>query len=68
MAERFLDLVMEFEDVVLQYPRGFKTSPIRPDLHIGIIHRNVSAIYSIEPDHVLIVSLIDTRADNAPFL
>lgn len=65
IADRFLSLVMEFEDLVLQFPNGFQASPLHPALRMGAIHRNVKAIYRVEPDRVLIITLLDTRADNS---
>lgn len=65
IADRFLDLVMEFEDLVLQFPNGFQTSPSHSTLRMGAIHRNVKAIYRIDPDRILIITLLDTRADNS---
>lgn len=64
IADRFLDLVMEFEDLILRYPNGFRSSPIHPALRLGIIHRNVKVVYRVDPDRILIITLLDTRADN----
>ncbi|MBK9274644.1 MAG: type II toxin-antitoxin system RelE/ParE family toxin [Flavobacteriales bacterium] len=41
IAERFLTLVMEFEELILRYPNGLPASPAHPDLRMGPIHRNV---------------------------
>jgi plasmid stabilization system protein ParE len=64
IADRFLDLVMAFEDLILKYPHGFQASPMHPELRMGVIHRNVKAIYRVDADRVLILTLVDTRADN----
>ena len=68
MAERFLDLVGSFEDLVSQFPNGFRASPVHPELRLGIIHRTVMAVFRVESDRVLVISLIYTRADNSRFL
>lgn len=65
IADRFLDLVMEFEDLVLRFPNGFQASPMHPSLRMGVIHRNVKAIYRVDPDRIVIITLLDTRADNS---
>jgi plasmid stabilization system protein ParE len=65
IADRFLTLVMEFEDLVLRYPNGFPVSPERPDLRMGPIHRNVKAVYRVDPERILMITLLDTRADNS---
>jgi plasmid stabilization system protein ParE len=65
IADRFLTLVMEFEDLVLRYPNGFPVSPAHPDLRMGPIHRNVKAVYRVDPDKIVMITLLDTRADNS---
>ena len=67
-AERFLELVNEFEGLVLQYPFGFRASPVSPDLRLGLIHRRVLAVYRVEVKRILVISLLDTRADNKRFI
>ncbi|MBK9175249.1 MAG: type II toxin-antitoxin system RelE/ParE family toxin [Flavobacteriales bacterium] len=64
IAERFLDLVFAFEDLVVRYPNGFRASATHPDIRLGLIHRNVKAVYRVEPDRIVIITLLDTRADN----
>ncbi|HRN38102.1 MAG TPA: type II toxin-antitoxin system RelE/ParE family toxin [Flavobacteriales bacterium] len=68
MAERFLGLVSQFEDLVAKYPNGFRASTTNPSLRLGIIHRTVLAVYRVDPDRVLVISLIHARADNSRFL
>jgi plasmid stabilization system protein ParE len=65
IAERFLDLLFEFENLVLLYPYGFPASPVHRDLRLGFIHRNVKAVYKVEPERITIITLLDTRADNS---
>lgn len=67
-AERFLDLVAKFEDLVAQFPNGFRGSSAHPSFRLGIIHRTVLAVYRVDPDRVLVISLIYARADNSRFL
>ncbi len=67
-AEGFLNLVDEFEDLVIQYPFGFRASPVRPELRLGLIHRRVIAVYRVEPRRILMIALLDTRADNKRFI
>lgn len=64
MADRFLTLVFEFEDLVLRYPTSYPISPVHQSLHMATIHRNVKVIYRVDPDRILVVTLLDTRADN----
>ena len=66
-AERFLDLAQEFEKIVSKYPFAFTPSQKKPHLYIGLIHRNVSAIYEVHSTYVLIYTLIDNRADNPKY-
>lgn len=65
IADRFLTLVLEFEEIVVRYPNGFQACPLQPSLRIATIHRNVKAIYRVDADRILIITILDTRADNA---
>ncbi len=65
IADRFLTLVMEFEDLILRYPQGFQRSTMHPDLCMGPVHRNVKAVYRVDPDRILMITLLDTRSDNS---
>jgi len=38
---------------------------MHPELRMGPIHRNVKAVYRVDPDRILIITLLDTRADNS---
>lgn len=67
IADRFLTLVMEFEDLILRYPGDFPRSSMHPDLRMGPVHRNVKAVYRVDPDRILMITLLDTRADNSPW-
>lgn len=67
IADRLLTLVMEFEELILRYPNGFPVSPTHPNLRMGPIHRNVKAIYRVDMDRILMITLLDTRADNSPW-
>lgn len=65
IADRFLTLLIEFEALIVQFPNGFPSSPAHPGLRMGPVHRNVKVIYRVDPDRILIVTLLDTRADNS---
>ena len=56
---------MEFEELILRYPNGFPASPTHPDLRMGPIHRHVKAVYRVDPDRILMITLLDARADNS---
>lgn len=61
-AENFLDLVLEFEELLLRYPKLFATSKKFRYCRIGLIHENVSAVYKVTGKKILIVALIDNRS------
>lgn len=65
IADRFLTLVMEFEALILRYPGGFPRSSMHSDLRMVPVHRNVKAVYRVDPDRILMITLLDTRADNS---
>jgi plasmid stabilization system protein ParE len=60
-AERLLDLVKEFEDVIRVYPEGFKPSNSVEGVRIGHIHHNTTAVYRIQDKTIEIVTLFDNR-------
>jgi len=62
-AERLLDLVKEFEDVIRVYPEGFKPSNSVEGVRIGHIHQNTTAVYRIQDKTIEIVTLFDNRQD-----
>jgi plasmid stabilization system protein ParE len=61
-AEKFLDLVQEFELVIAKHPSAFIASKRKRRYRIGLIHRHVSAIYEVHEKDVLIVALVDNRS------
>ncbi len=61
-AENFLDLVIEFEELLLRYPKLFATSKKFRSCRIGMIHENISAVYKIMGKKILIVALVDNRS------
>ena len=62
-AERLLDLIKEFEDVICIYPEGFKLSNSIEGVRIGQIHQNTTAIYRIQFETIEILTLFDNRRD-----
>ena len=65
IADRFITLVIEFEELIIRYPNGFPCSSLHPELRMGPIHRNVRAVYRVDADRILIITLLDNRADNS---
>ncbi len=61
-AEKFLDQVQEFELIVSKYPLAFIQSKRKKQYRIGLVHRNVSAIYQIKANKIVIIALIDNRS------
>lgn len=61
-AERFLDQVQEFENIIAEYPNAFIGSRKRKKYKIGLIHKHVSGVYEIKKSKIFIVALIDNRA------
>ena len=61
-AEKFLDHVQEFEFVIGKFPKAFIQSPKKKKYRIGLINKQVTAIYEIRKTKILIVALIDNRA------
>ncbi|MEO5572046.1 MAG: type II toxin-antitoxin system RelE/ParE family toxin [Bacteroidia bacterium] len=61
-AEKFLDQIQEFEIVVSKFPKAFIQSTKKKKYRIGLIQQHVSAIYEIQKRKIIIVALIDNRA------
>lgn len=61
-AERFLNQVQEFENIIAEFPNAFIGSRKRKKYRIGLIHKHVSAVYEIRKSSIIIVALIDNRA------
>ncbi|MCO6484072.1 MAG: type II toxin-antitoxin system RelE/ParE family toxin [Flavobacteriales bacterium] len=64
IAGRFISLLKGFELLVLQFPHGYPASPVRPELRMATIHKNVKIIYRVDADRILVVTVLDTRAAN----
>ncbi|MBS1568862.1 MAG: type II toxin-antitoxin system RelE/ParE family toxin [Bacteroidetes bacterium] len=65
IASRFISLLQEFEALVVQFPMGYPASPTRPELRMATIHKNIKVIYRVDPGRILVVTLLDNRADNS---
>ena len=61
-AEIFLNMVREFQDVIATYPNAAARSTKRKSYRLGMIHRNVSAVYKMDPEKITIISLVDNRS------
>jgi plasmid stabilization system protein ParE len=61
-ADYFLELALEFQNLIAQYPGAFPKSRKRKSYRIGLIHRNVTALYIVNPGKITILSLVDNRS------
>ena len=61
-ANAFLDLVQEFIRLIVQYPNAFAVSKKIKACRLGLIHKNVTAVYSVSTNAIHIVTLFDNRA------
>lgn len=59
----FLEALHAFEDMVSVFPQIYPESPIKKGYRKAVIVKQVSAIYSIENDHILVHTLFDNRQD-----
>ncbi|MBP6311913.1 MAG: type II toxin-antitoxin system RelE/ParE family toxin [Flavobacteriales bacterium] len=58
----FLDLLHGFEQLVLQYPKGYQVSSIYPGCRRAVIHPNVSVVYKVEGKLIEVVTVHDNRS------
>ena len=63
-AEKFLDQVQEFENIITKFPNAFISSKRKTRYRNGLIHKHVSAIYEVRKSKIIIVALIDNRSMN----
>jgi addiction module RelE/StbE family toxin len=63
-ANAFLDLVEEFESLVTNYPKAFIVSDQFKDCRLGLIHKNVTAIYKISQKKIFIVTLFENQTNS----
>jgi len=61
-AEKFLDQAQEFELIISKFPKAFVQSSKKKNYRIGLIHKHVSAVYTIKKTKIIIVALIDNRS------
>lgn len=63
-AEKFLDLTLDFQSFISKYPLAFNTSHRRKAYRLGLIHKNVTAVYRVDPEKITIIALVDNRSRN----
>lgn len=61
-ADHFLELALEFQNLIAQHPAAFPKSRKRRAYRIGLIHRYVTALYIVDSDKITILSLVDNRS------
>ncbi|HET6990368.1 MAG TPA: type II toxin-antitoxin system RelE/ParE family toxin [Bacteroidia bacterium] len=61
-ANTFLGLAQEFEKLVCQYPEAFAVSRKFKSCRLGLIHKNVTAVYKKKNKTIFIVTLFDNRS------
>lgn len=61
-AEEFLNLVLEFEEIILRYPKAFTRSHKIRTCYLGLVHPNTTAVYRIKGIKLQIVTLFDNRS------
>ncbi len=61
-ANKFLDLVQQFERVVSYHPFAYPRSAKNDKYRKSVIHRNTSIIYRIKDERVNVITLIYNRS------
>jgi len=62
-ADRFLDQLAAFEELISRWPRGFKRSQKRKSYRLGLVHRHTTAVYKVHKDRIVIITVFDNRSD-----
>ena len=58
----FLDLLQEFQKLVVQFPNGYQRSDIYPGCRRAVIHPNVSVVYKVSGSLIEVVTVYDNRS------
>ncbi|MBK7382032.1 MAG: type II toxin-antitoxin system RelE/ParE family toxin [Flavobacteriales bacterium] len=58
----FLDLLREFEQLVMRFPNGYQRSLIYPGCRRAVIHPNISVVYKVIGDTINVVTVYDNRS------
>ncbi|MCB9163040.1 MAG: type II toxin-antitoxin system RelE/ParE family toxin [Flavobacteriales bacterium] len=58
----FLDLLQEFQRLVMQYPNGYQRSNIYQGCRRAVIHPNVSVVYKVNGMVIDVVTVYDNRS------
>jgi plasmid stabilization system protein ParE len=61
----FLDLLLHFENLIARFPNSFKKSRRFKNCRLGLVHRHISAVYSIANNKIIILTFIDNRSSIA---
>ena len=63
-ANEFLDLVDEFVHLIKIYPEAFAVSFKNKNCRLGLIHKNITAVYMIRGNYIDIITLFDNRSNS----
>jgi hypothetical protein len=55
-------LLLHFQRIISDFPKAFKPSPKNKKLRLGLIHRHVTAVYTIKKGNISIVTVFDNRS------
>ncbi len=59
----FLEVLKDFEDIVAIFPEIYPESEIKKGFRKAVILKQISVIYSIENEAILVHTLFDNRQD-----
>lgn len=57
----FLDLLSHFENLISHFPKTYKESKVFKKCRLGLVHRHVTAIYTVKGKQITILTVIDNR-------
>ncbi len=61
----FLDLLQQFEPLVVQFPNGYQRSGLFPGCRRAVIHPNVSVVYRVSSIMIEVVTVYDNRSSRS---
>jgi len=61
----FLDLLQQFEELVVQFPNGYQRSGLFHGCRRAVIHPNVSVVYRVSSTMIEVVTVYDNRSSRS---
>lgn len=62
-VDDFLDLLFHFQKTIAQFPNAFKKSKTFRGCRAGFVHKNITAVYYILKEKIVVITVFDNRSN-----